>query len=460
MMLTRRLAPPLFALCRAAANWRHGLFPELAAGELRRFETLDAEAQTRVVVTQLGRVLQRAYDDVPFYRRRFDAARLRPADVRTPADLAALPLLSRDDVRENAELLMSRAVEHNRFRWNASGGSTGAPLRFIESAAAQSRAIANELRTWRWYGWPRGTRIALIWGADRDVAPHASAADLRNRLLGVRPLNAFYLDEERCRSFAAIVEEVAPVVIYGYGTALARLARFVATGAVRWRSRPLAIRSTAEVLVPADRALIEAALGGPVYDYYGARDAGPIAGECHQRDGLHVFSDVTWVEIVRADGSPCAPGEVGEVVITKLHEHLMPFIRYRTGDRATFVDGDCACGRRLRRLSSLQGRVGDLVRAPAGHEIHGEFFAHLFYGVGGVARFQVRQVAPQKLLILVEPAGTPDAAALERVRAAAAERFGARTADDVELRLVEHIVPGPSGKHRFVLPLAASTTTC
>jgi phenylacetate-CoA ligase len=459
MTLMRRLQPPLFALCRAAANWRHGMFPELAAGELRRFETLDTESQTRVVVAQLGRVLARAYESVPYYRRRFDDEGVDPADLRVPADLAAFPLLSRDEVRAHAEALMSPLAARARFRWNASGGSTGAPLRFIESAQAQSRAIANELRTWRWYGLGRGTRVALVWGADRDVAPHASAADLRNRLLGRRPLNAFYLDEERCRAFASVVEEFAPAVIYGYGSALCRLARFVVAGAVRWRARPLAIRSTAEVLAPADRALIEGALGGPVYDYYGARDAGPIAAECRARAGLHVFSDTTWVEIVRPDGSACAPGEVGEVVVTKLHEHLMPFIRYRTGDRAAFADGACACGRRLPRIAALQGRVGDLVRAPAGHEIHGEFFAHLFYGVGGVASVQVRQTAPHKLVILVEPAGTPDADALERVRAAAAERFGARARDDVELRLVEHIVPGPSGKHRFVLPLAPPTSS-
>jgi phenylacetate-CoA ligase len=389
---------------------------------------------------------------VPFYRRRFAAAGESPPALRTTQDLHALPLLSKEDVRIHATELISRTASRSHPRWNATGGSTGAPVRFLESRAASAFAIANEQRTWRWYGVASGSPMALIWGSDRDVAPDESAGALKNRVLGRCALNAFHLDEARCRAFAAILERFQPVVIYGYATALVRFARFLRARATPWPVRPAAIRSTAEVLSDGDRALVEQELHGPVFNYYGARDAGPIAGECRARAGLHVFSDITWVEIVRADGSACVPGELGEVVVTKLHEHGMPLIRYRTGDRAAWLGRPCSCGLPLPLLSSLYGRVGDFVRAPAGHAIHGEFFTHLFYGVDGVARFQVRQPTPGSLQILVEPAGRLDGAALERIRAASAERFGARRPEDVELRIVDAIAPSPSGKHRFVLP--------
>jgi phenylacetate-CoA ligase len=196
--------------------------------------------------------------------------------------------------------------------------------------------------------------------------------------------------------------------------------------------------------------LIEEYLRGPVFDYYGSRDAGAIAGECRARAGLHVFSDLTRVEVLRDDGSPCPPGEAGEVVVTNLHEHAMPLIRYRTGDRAFWLGRGCSCPLGYPLLSSPAGRLGDFIRAPSGREIHGEFFTHLFYGIDGVARFQVRQIAPASLEILVQACGTPDAKALERVREASADRFGA---PEVALKIVDMIEPGPSGKHRFVLPL-------
>lgn len=455
-ILSAVVGRPTHRAARALANWKHGIVPELEAGALRRFEALDRAAQVRRSFALLQELVARAYATVPFYRRRFAAVGFDPRRLRDPGDVPRLPLLSKEELRADAVSLLSRRRPRWGTRWNATGGSTGTPVRFLESAEASRFALANEQRTWRWYGVPLGSPLAIIWGSDRDVAPDASARALQNRLLGRCALNAFQLDDDRCVAFAAILERFDPAILYGYATALARFCHVVrARGAMR-RIRPLAIRATAEVLGDGDRALIEETLGAPVFDYYGARDAGPIAGECHAHDGLHVFADVTWVEIVRPDGSACAPGESGEVVVTKLHEHAMPLIRYRTGDRAAWRDsgGSCRCGSALPRLTSLQGRLGDFVRAPAGHDIHGEFFAHLFYGVSGVARFQVRQPTPSSLEILVEPAGEPDIVALERVRAASAAHFGARSADDVALRLVPSIAPSASGKHRFVLPYA------
>jgi len=131
----------------------------------------------------------------------------------------------------------------------------------------------------------------------------------------------------------------------------------------------MAIHSTAEVLSSVDRQLIEQYLRGPVYDYYGSRDAGAIAGECRARNGLHVFCDLTHVEVLREDGSPCAAGETGEVVVTNLHEHAMPLIRYRTGDLAVFADRECACGRKLPVIETLLGRSDDVVVTPDGRRV-------------------------------------------------------------------------------------------
>jgi len=307
---------------------------------------------------------------------------------------------------------------------------------------------------WRWYGVGAGARQASIWGADRDVPPGESVHDWRRRLLGLCQLNAFRLDEARCRDFAEILERFQPRVIYGYATALARFAAHLRDEGRRLAIGPTAIRSTAEVLLPEHRALVEDQLHGPVYDYYGSREVGPIAGESPARCGLHVFSDMTYVEVVRVDGKPCSPGEVGDLIVTNLHEFAMPLVRYRIGDRAALLPDDPADPLGFPRLSPVQGRVGDFVRAPDGREVHGEFFAHLFYGVRGVVRFQVRQPARDRLLVLVQTSGLVDPADFERIRRASAEQLGL-AGDAVALECVERIEPGPSGKHRFVLPVSS-----
>jgi phenylacetate-CoA ligase len=96
------------------------------------------------------------------------------------------------------------------------------------------------------------------------------------------------------------------------------------------------------------------------------------------------------VEIVR-DGRPCAPGEVGEVLITDLHNYGMPLIRYRVGDLASWKAGGCPCGRGLPLLEEVHGRSLDVIRTPEGKTVSGVFFPHLFKDAPGIARYQVIQ---------------------------------------------------------------------
>lgn len=451
--MTGPLGAPIHRFFRGAVVWRTGVFPAQHRARVRAFEELPAAAKRARSLDLLRHAVFRAYHAVPWYKARFDAAGVSPRDLRALGDLAHFPILEKRDVIEHRDELVSAGRDRLGATWDATGGSTGEPLRFLRSRRAVAAGLANEARTWRWYGVPAGARQATIWGADRDVAPNASVDSWRARALGFCQLNAFRLDESRCRDFADILERFRPEVIYGYATALARFAAFLSDTGRKLAIRPLAIRSTAEVLLAEHRALVESQLHGPVYDYYGSREVGPIAGESPSHGGLHVFSDVTHVEVVRADGTPCAPGEVGDVVVTKLHEFAMPFVRYRIGDRAAPLADDPADPLGFPRLSSLQGRIGDFVRAPDGREVHGEFFTHLFYGVGGVVRFQVRQPARDRLHVLVQTSGAVDAAALARIRAASAGQLGLAL-EAVEVECVDHIEPGPSGKHRFVLPFA------
>jgi len=456
-------APPIARLIRATARhavaWRQGAFPELHAQALAAYERLSPEEASAVSLRRLRHVVFRAFHDVPYYHQMLTERRMTPRDIREFSDLAALPFLRREDIGRVGSALYARGRSRFGARKDATGGSTGTPVEFLRSLSQVAAVVANDDRTWRWYGVPQGARQALVWGADRDVPPDEDARRWQNRVLGLRRLNAFLVDDGRCAEFAQQLNAFQPEIIYGYATALDRLATWALGHPGELRIVPKAIRSAAEVLLPDARSRIEAGLGGRVFDYYGARDCGPMAGECAAHAGMHVFSDLTWVEVVRDDGSPCAPGEVGEIAITKLVEHAMPLIRYRTGDRAAWHPdaGACSCGLSLPRITQLAGRVGDFVVTARGVAVHGEYFTHLFYHVDGVARFQVRQVAADRLRILVEPA--PGAAIspsmLESVRVRSAAHFGAGDGA-VTLERVRHIVPGPTGKHRFVLPLGAT----
>jgi len=106
-----------------------------------------------------------------------------------------------------------------------------------------------------------------------------------------------------------------------------------------------------------------------------------------------------YTEFVGRDFAPAEFDTLGQIVVTNLRNHVMPLIRYATSDVGSGSGKRCECGRGLTMMGSLQGRISDIIVAPNGKLLHGEFFTHLFYGMTGVRQFQVEQLTLQDLAI-------------------------------------------------------------
>src|SRR5262249_36059664 len=135
--------------------------------------------------------------------------------------------------------------------------------------------------------------------------------------------------------------------------------------------RPRGILAAAMVLHDWERRTIEAVFDCPVTNRYGCEEVSLIACECERHDGLHINADGVYVEVLRHDGTPAAPGEAGAVVVTALANRAMPILRYQVGDMAVASDRCCPCGRGLPLLECIEGRVADYVVTPSGQLISG-----------------------------------------------------------------------------------------
>jgi phenylacetate-CoA ligase len=366
--------------------------------------------RTALVDLQLGllrRLLRHAYAHTTYYRELLDRARLHPDDVTSLAVLHELPLLDRERVRTTFDARTADAPPHWVIKKSTSG-TTGQPVVVRYNAESRHWRDATRWRAYGWAGYHIGLRTLHYWGAGPAPARWLTRKKIaldhaikRDHYVDCTPRSA--------QALAGAVDQVRalrPKVIVAYSSGAAALARFVIERDLRdWDSIPVLVG--AERLWPHDRAVIERAFG-PAFETYGSREVMLMGSECEVHDGLHVSMETMITELVVRDGArvrPARPGELGEVVVTDLHNLACPMVRYVTGDLALArAPGPCACGRHLDRIGPVEGRVTETLRDGHGNPVGGLVFNILFGVMDHVARkFQVIQRRDGSVVMKVVP---------------------------------------------------------
>jgi len=432
-------------------RWRRlgGAFAEACRGYAER-ESWGRDRMDALVTDSLRTLLRRAHDEVPFYRDRIAAAGMRVEDIGriTAAELARLPLLDKQIVRENPELILTDRARRKPPRWFTTSGSTGTPIRVYCSPRSQQEA--NAVRAVRSFGWAgvscRSPR-SMIGG--RLVVP---ASRRRPPFWVWNPwerqvyLSAFHIAPDHVPHYVAILNRVRPVVMTGYASANYFLARMVQELGLHVHS-PKAIITSSEGVTPGMRLTLETVFRTRVYEEYGLSENCALATQC-EHGRLHVHPDFGCVELITGDGGHAKPGEPGEIVATAFGNTDQLFIRYRTGDVGIWSPEPCPCGRSsLPVLRELVGRLEDTVVGPDGREtvrFHG-----LFLDMPGIAEGQVVQETLKDLIVNVVPTQSYSSHDAQTIASRVADLLG----DGVRTRvcLLDSIPREASGKFRAVV---------
>ncbi|MFN8545282.1 MAG: glycosyltransferase [Candidatus Binatia bacterium] len=370
--------------------------------ELRQTQWLPRAELEQLQLRRLRRLLHHAYDHVAYYRERFDAAGLRPDDVRTLDDLRRLPVLRKQDLREN--LYFDLLSDNHDKRWIAkvaTSGSTGEPLVLFVDRFQLDMRWANTSRNVEWTGYRFPDRQVRLWHSTIGLKSVEAFKERLDALLSRRRFfSVFALDEEALRDYVEYVRRHRPTLLDGYAEAFNVVAHLLASQPTDGL-RAGAIISSAQTLSPETRALIERQFGCRVYDKYGAREFSGIAHQCEQSHGYHVNAESYIVEVVR-DGRPAADGEVGEVYVTDLNNRCVPLIRYALGDLAVATRRECPCGRGLPMIERIVGRLQAVVLGTNGRYLPATYFAHFFKEYEyAVLRYQVVQEARDRLTVRI-----------------------------------------------------------
>ncbi|MCL2623467.1 MAG: hypothetical protein FWD31_07355 [Planctomycetaceae bacterium] len=310
---------------------------------------------------RLKTILRHAYNEIPYYRKSFDALGVTPGDVQSESDLLQFPILEKRQVQDHLDELVAPDWPQNNLIIDQTGGSTGTPVRYYRSF---DRHISREAATWRhnrWAGWDVCDKSAGLWGASRDLAPPTKLLSrIRSFFLDrAMILNTAIFNETDALAFNERLKVYRPKCILGYANALVVFALMLKEKNVAAYT-PHSIVSSAEMLSPENRKIIEDVFGCKVFNRYGSRETSVIASECDRHEGMHLMAEGLHVELI-VGGRHARPGETGEILVTDLLNLPMPLVRYRIGDTASWSDKPCSCGRGLPMLAELSGRVTDFL---------------------------------------------------------------------------------------------------
>ena len=445
----RTVAAKLFELDK----WRvgHGaMVPYLREFEKTQFQTLE---QTRKgQLRELKKIVHHAIENCPFYNQRFSSVGLSVDSIHDVDDLANFPLLDKRDIQEHHESMVAANWPKSDLIANYTGGSTGQPLPLYLNLDRRCQRDGGAWRHNSWAGTKLGGKIAYVWGAAFDIPSDSLKQRVRNTLIDrTLYLNSGDLTEQNMLRFHESLKSFRPATILAYARSLALVARYFKQQGLDVY-QPKGIITSAETLSDEDRALIEEVFGAKVFNRYGCREVSVIASECEHHDGMHTMAECLIVEIVNAQGEPCAPGEVGSVVVTDLFNYAMPLIRYRVGDMAALKAGQCPCGRGLPMLERVEGRVTDFLVGNDGRLVSGVYVGTYLIGkCPNLGQIQVLQERPGELFFKVTK--QPEESDQQFIVETAKQMLGDDTLVDIEH--VDEIPRTRSGK----LLLCRSTAT-
>ena len=345
----------------------------------RLFRQRDRWSRQRLLAHQarsLAVLRNFTYAHSPFYRKFHAGLMDRP--------LEDLPVLTKgemmrnfDDVVTNRAIRLADIEEHltrnpaaerfaGRYTISASSGSTGQRGYFLFDPAEWATVLATYGRPAWWAGlnfeWQHLIHPLKMAGFSTLVPWHQTAQVAASTATGLVPS----LRLDGTRPVSEVVEPLnqwKPDFLTTYASLAHALAQEQLAG--RLRIAPRMIGVGGEVLTRAARDCIEAAWGKVLFDHYGASETGILASECDRHAGLHLFEDLTVVEVVDADGRTVRPGDCGErVLVTVLFRHTQPLIRYEFSDNVRVLAEPCPCGRPFRLIGAVQGRVEETLHFP------------------------------------------------------------------------------------------------
>lgn len=324
-------------------------------------EGMSLAEREQLQLKRLQDVVKRAYENVPYYRKRFDDEGIKPEDIKTLKDIEKLPLTTKDDLRATYPFGMFAVSPKKIVELHTSSGTTGKPT--VSGYTKKDLEIWSEVMA-------RGLNMFGL--TEDDIIQNTHGYGLFTGGFGVhygaQKIGAIVIPistGQTKRQVEILKDFGTNVLIFtpSYGLYLAEVAQEEGVNPEDLKLKAIGFGS--EMWTEGMRKELEKRFGVPAYNIYGLTEIiGPgIALECEAQDGLHVMEDHFYPEIIDSETLKTLPeGEKGELVLTNLTREGMPLIRFRTKDITALRRTECSCGRTFIKMDRITGRTDDMLK--------------------------------------------------------------------------------------------------
>ena len=409
-----------------------------------------ANASKSYCFESIRRLCSLAYEKTEYYRSTFDNAGIHPQNLNSLDDLSRIPTIDKYTVSSHLPQMLTVPPDNPNADYCSTGGTGGTPLSFYINADRSPTEYGYLIAGWERAGYTLGMPIAVLRGrtvsADRDGLQHEYDPILRHHYY-----SSFHMSDENLGRYLEHIAGIGPCLLHVYPSTVMALARFILRSGMDAPKNIAGILSESEIVYPEQRKLVEEVFGCRCFSSYGQTEKVVLAAACEHSDDYHVWPTYGYFELLDEVGNPVTtPGQRGEIVGTGFINTVMPFIRYRTGDRATYVADRCeACGREHTLIRDIRGhRTQEVLIAADNSEIpwtavnmHDDTFIN-------VRQFQFLQEEPGQAVLRIVPTGGFGKDDVGRIQRNLGCKFDNRLAFTVEL--TDAIPPSARGKAIYV----------
>lgn len=438
---------------KRAAGWTYRQLPEKQrrGAHYRDFKDLAEGGEQwnreRIAAFQLQevqRVVSHAQKHCPFYRERFAAAGFDAEKVRHLSDLEQCPPVTKADLLQHRDAMLSDAFPPTARLYITTGGSTGVPVGFyLQKGISRPKEQAFLEAMWKRGGYFDGARLALLRGhvtsekADGKIASYDATRDWLM-------LSSYHLTLERLPRYLSELERFKPDLLYVYPSSALLFAEYLQSSGREWRLPLKGVLCGSERLTEPQRRILEEVFKCRAYSWYGHSERVVLAAEGRRSRHYYFVPQYGYVEF----GPPNAEG-LREVIGTSFHNLVMPLIRYRTGDFVRLVEDSTELEFPVPAAAEISGREQEFLVSGTGRKISlTAFNMHdaVFDGLYAVQFYQERPGAAEFRYVAGPNFQTSRLASVETgIRRKLGDDFR------IELKAVRDVEKTAAGKHKWLV---------